>query len=113
MAKKKTEEIVEEVKTEEIIKDKQVVNTKEEPISKINLQAKELQDKRDSMKKLYMISDTPYVSEPNQFLNVSGIIKKGKICYVEEEIDNGDKGKFWKVGNKQYINKNWKVEEWS
>ena len=96
-----------EVETKEEVKVETKVAEEESDIIK---QAKEYAAKKENMLKIYMKIDTPYVSEPNQFRNVSGIIKKGTLCYVEEEIDNGEKGSFWKVGRNQYINKRWEVE---
>jgi len=92
----KKEETKEEVK--------EIVEVKEEIKKEVKEEVKPIEGDQT---KLYLTIDTPYLDQPNQFCNVAGIFPKGRLCYVEEEIDNEEKGQFWKVGKNKYINKLW------
>ena len=65
----------------------------------------EINEVLENCKKLYLITDTPYVNAPTPDATVVGTLPAGKLCFVFDETDN-----FWKVDNYKYINKQWNVQ---
>lgn len=66
--------------------------------------------KDETVKKIYLITDTPYLAVPNINNNVTGILKAGSVYRVVSEFNNGEDGEFWEIDGKRYINKAWNVE---
>lgn len=96
------EEIQEEVKTEEVKQEEQSNDADEA--------YKKRMEERQKMKKFVTLTSTPYLASSNKFNNVSGFIPPYTVCYIEEEIDDPQKGSFYKVGFEQYVNKQWEVK---
>lgn len=106
MARTKKEEVIEETKETKT----KTVTKKEETKEEIKEPVKETASDSSGQKKIFLKVDTPYVAVPTLNSNVAGILKAGKVLFVEEEIDNGEYGSFYKVGLKTYINKKCDVE---
>lgn len=111
MARTKKEEIIEETKetkTKTTTKKEETKEETKEPVKKEEV--KETVSDSNGQKKIFLKVDTPYVAVPTLNSNVAGILKAGKVLFVEEEIDNGEYGSFYKVGLKTYINRKCDVE---
>lgn len=106
------ETVQEEVKPKKEIK-KSVENQEtvpQEQLSEAEIAYQKYMEKRRQMKKFVTKTVTPYLSSPNKLNNVAGFIPKNTVCYIEEEIDDVEKGNFYKVANDKYVNKQWEVE---
>lgn len=71
---------------------------------------KEELEKKKQQKMIVLTSDTPFLLTPNKNNNVAGFLPKGSMHYIAEEIDDIDKGSFYKIGANKYISKLWPVE---
>jgi predicted nucleotide-binding protein (sugar kinase/HSP70/actin superfamily) len=117
MAKAKKEpEVIEEEVIEEVVEEKPKKTSKkaepevDEEKERLLEEAHEIQEAQQKQIKLYLKTDTPYVAEPNINLNIAGMFKKGEVLYVQQKIDNGINGKFYKINDRAYINQKWDVE---
>lgn len=105
--KKETKEIKKE---EPIIEVKEEI--KEEPKKEIKKEVKKetkKEVKEEIIKnKVAIVIDTPYVPIPDVAADIIGYYKPGDVCTIEEEVNMGDRGVFYKVGKNRYISKDWK-----
>ena len=73
--------------------------------------SEEKKEIKQKSKYLMFKADIPYTLVPANNNSVAGFIKAGSVCKVQEEINNGDLGSFWKIEKNKYINKDWNIEE--
>ena len=99
-----------EIKEESIIEVKEEI--KEEPKKEIKKEVKKetkKEIKEEIIKnKVAIVIDTPYVPIPDVAADIIGYYKPGDVCTIEEEVNMGDRGVFYKVGKNRYISKDWK-----
>lgn len=107
MARKKETEDIIETKVEEVAITPE--EQSDESFKRLEEEAKLVKEKQKTQTKLYLKTDTPYVTTPTVAVTSIGILKAGSVLYVEDEITN-EEGEFWKIDNKTYINKVWDVE---
>ena len=63
-------------------------------------------------KKIGLLMNTPYLSQPDMNTNPVGILSKGTVFEVKREIDAGVKGRFYDIGFNRYISKDCDVIEY-
>lgn len=103
----KTESVKTETKTEQAVHETVEEMERRIKLEKLLSERKQNEEALKNVKKIRLDVDTPYVNRPNINTNVSGILPKGKILGVLEDIDAGANGSFWKINDQCYINKKW------
>ena len=99
----------EQIPVKETLKEEvNVIPSEETQIEKKEDKKKEIKEKQ---KYLVFGAETPYTLSPRINSNVAGFIRPGTSYKVEDEIDNGDLGKFWKVDKRKYVNKDFNIQE--